>query len=222
MKRAWRFLAVLREDLQAARDGDPAARSLAEVALAYPGVHAVWAYRVAHRMWREPSLRLAARLLSQATRAATGIEIHPGAQLGRRLFIDHGMGVVIGETAVVGDDVVLFHGATLGGRSMRPGKRHPTIGDRVVVGSGAKILGAVWVGDGAQIGANAVVVKDVPAGAVAVGVPAVVREVAREAVPTNGVLPHTQGPAAANGASTGPWTDHAEDASLLLDPAIWI
>ena len=171
----WRFLLVLREDLDAARRRDPAAQSSWEVALGYPGVHAVWAYRVAHRMWREPSLRLPARLLSQAARAATGIEIHPGAQLGRRLFIDHGMGVVIGETAVVGDDVVLFHGATLGGRSMRRGKRHPTLGDNVVVGSGAKILGPVWVGDGAQIGANAVVVKDVPAHAVAVGVPAVVR-----------------------------------------------
>jgi serine O-acetyltransferase len=173
--RLWRFLTVLREDLEAARRRDPAARTALEVALGYPGVHALWAYRVAHRMWREPGLRLAARLLSQATRAATGIEIHPGAQLGRRLFIDHGMGVVIGETSVVGDDVVLFHGATLGGKSMRRGKRHPTLGDNVVVGAGAKVLGAVWIGDGAQIGANAVVVKDVPAYAVAVGVPAVIR-----------------------------------------------
>lgn len=175
MEHLWRFLGVLREDLYAARRRDPAARSLLEVALGYPGVHAVWAYRVAHRMWREPGLRLAARLLSQAVRAATGIEIHPGAQLGRRLFIDHGMGIVIGETAVVGDDVVLFHGATLGGKAMRRGKRHPTLGDDVVVGAGAKVLGPVWVGSGAQIGANAVVVKDVPAGATAVGVPAVVR-----------------------------------------------
>lgn len=170
-----RFLRVLREDLDVARRRDPAARSLVEVALGYPGVHAVWAYRLFHRMWREPSLRLPARLLSQATRAATGIEIHPGAQLGRRLFIDHGMGVVVGETAVVGDDVVLFHGATLGGRTMRTGKRHPTLGNDVVVGAGAKVLGPVWVGDGAQIGANAVVVKDVPAYSVAVGVPAEVR-----------------------------------------------
>lgn len=175
MDHLWRFLAVLREDLHAARRRDPAARTLLEVALGYPGVHAVWAYRVAHRMWREPALRLAARLFSQAVRSATGIEIHPGAQLGRRLFIDHGMGIVIGETAVVGDDVVLFHGATLGGKAMRRGKRHPTLGDNVVVGAGAKILGPVWIGDGAQIGANAVVVKDVPAGAVAVGVPAQVR-----------------------------------------------
>jgi serine O-acetyltransferase len=170
------FWSVLRDDLEVALREDPAARSRFEVAVAYPGVHAVWAYRLAHRMWHEPALRLPARLLSQATRAATGIEIHPAAKLGHRLFIDHGMGVVIGETAEVGDDVVLFHGATLGGRSMRHGKRHPTLGNRVVVGAGAKILGPVRIGDGAQIGANAVVVKEVPAGAVAVGVPAQVRE----------------------------------------------
>lgn len=177
MRRLQRFLAVLREDLEAARTRDPAARTALEVALGYPGVHAVWVYRVAHRMWREPGLRLPARLLSQFARFLTGIEIHPGAQLGRRLFIDHGMGVVVGETAMVGDDVVLFHGSTLGGKSMRRGKRHPTLGDGVVVGAGAKILGPVWVGDGARIGANAVVVKDVPAGAVAVGVPAEIRVV---------------------------------------------
>ncbi|GGB98294.1 serine O-acetyltransferase EpsC [Cellulomonas carbonis] len=174
-RRLWRFLQVLVEDLDAARHRDPAARTRLEVALGYPGLHAVWVYRVTHRMWREPGLRLAARLASQAARAATGVEIHPGAVLGQRLFIDHGMGVVIGETAVVGDDVVLFHGSTLGGKSMTHGKRHPTLGDRVVVGAGAKVLGPVWVGDGAQIGANAVVVKDVPADATAVGVPAVVR-----------------------------------------------
>lgn len=175
MDRLARFLLLLREDLRAARHGDPAARSSLEVALGYPGVHAVWAYRLTHRLWRRPGLRLPARLLSQLVRAATGIEIHPGAVLGRRLFIDHGMGIVIGETAVVGDDVILFHGATLGGKAMRPGKRHPTLGDRVVVGAGAKILGPVWIGDDAQIGANAVVVKDVPPGAVAVGVPARIR-----------------------------------------------
>jgi serine O-acetyltransferase len=175
-RRARRFARTLREDLDAARRRDPAARSRVEVALAYPGLHAVWAHRVAHRMWREPGLRLPARLLSQASRAVTGVEIHPGATIGRRLFIDHGMGVVIGETAVVGDDVVLFHGATLGGKTMKRGKRHPTVGDGVVVGAGAKVLGAVWIGDGAQIGANAVVLKDVPAGAVAVGVPARIRQ----------------------------------------------
>jgi len=169
------LLDTLREDLEAARSRDPAARSALEVALAYPGVHAVWAYRVAHRMWQQPGLRLPARLLSQLARALTGVEIHPGARIGRRMFIDHGMGVVVGETAEVGDDVVLFHGSTLGGKSMSRGKRHPTLGDGVVVGAGAKVLGPVWVGDGVQIGANAVVVKDVPAGAIAVGVPAVVR-----------------------------------------------
>lgn len=169
------FLGVLAEDLEAAHRHDPAARSKLEVALGYPGVHAVWVYRLAHRMWQEPGLRLPARLLSQVARAATGVEIHPAARIGRRLFIDHGMGVVIGETAEVGDDVVLFHGSTLGGKSMRHGKRHPTLGDGVVVGAGAKVLGPVWVGDGAQIGANAVVVHDVPARAIAVGVPARIR-----------------------------------------------
>ena len=175
-RRARRRLgAVLREDLEAATTRDPAATSRLEVVLAYPGLHAVWSHRVAHRMWQEPGLRLPARLLSQLTRSLTGVEIHPGATIGRRLFIDHGMGVVIGETSVIGDDVVLFHGATLGGKSMRRGKRHPTVGDRVTIGAGAKVLGPVWIGDDAQIGANAVVVKDVPAGGVAVGVPAQVR-----------------------------------------------
>lgn len=167
------FRQLLLEDLQAARRRDPAARTLLEVALAYPGVHALWVHRLAHRMWHaSPLLKLPARLISQAARAGTGIEIHPGAVLGRRLFIDHGMGVVIGETAEVGEDVVLFHGTTLGGVSMSRGKRHPTLGDRVTVGAGAKVLGPITVGDDARVGANAVVVKDVPAGAVAVGVPA--------------------------------------------------
>lgn len=197
---------MLREDLQAARDRDPAARSLLEVALAYPGVHAIWGYRVAHRMWREPGLRLPARLLSQAVRSATGIEIHPGARLGRRLFMDHGMGIVIGETAEVGDDVVMFHGATLGGVSMTHGKRHPTIGDRVVIGSGARILGPIRVGDDARIGANAVVVKDVPANATAVGVPATVRR--RD-------VPNPERGARAAGPET-------LEPALDAHPAIWI
>ncbi|TRW43822.1 serine O-acetyltransferase EpsC [Georgenia yuyongxinii] len=167
------FRQLLVEDLETARRRDPAARSLLEVALAYPGVHALWVHRVAHRMWHaSPLLRLPARLLSQFTRARTGIEIHPGARLGRRLFIDHGMGVVIGETAEVGHDVVMFHGTTLGGTTMSRGKRHPTVGDRVMIGAGAKVLGPVRVGSDAKVGANAVVVKDVPPGAVAVGVPA--------------------------------------------------
>ena len=168
-------LTVLREDLEAARNRDPSARSFVEIALGYPGVHAIWFHRLAHRMWQEPRLRLLARLLSQTVRAVTGVEIHPGAQLGRRLFIDHGMGVVIGETAVVGDDVLLFHGVTLGGRSMSRGKRHPTLGDNVTVGAGAKVLGPVEIGSGAQIGANAVVITDVPADYIAVGIPAKIR-----------------------------------------------
>lgn len=165
--------AQLREDLQAARTRDPAARSLVEVALAYPGVHALWAHRVSHALWtRHERLKLPARLLSQAARAVTGVEIHPGAKIGRRTFIDHGMGVVIGETAEVGDDVLLFHGTTLGGTTMSPGKRHPTVGNGVTIGSGAKVLGPVTLGDGVAVGANAVVVKDVPEGHVALGVPA--------------------------------------------------
>ena len=176
-------LTLFREDLEAARNRDPSARSFVEIALGYPGVHAIWFHRLAHRMWQEPRLRLLARLLSQTVRAVTGVEIHPGAQLGRRLFIDHGMGVVIGETAVVGDDVLLFHGVTLGGRSMRRGKRHPTLGDNVTVGAGAKILGPVSIGSGAQIGANAVVITDVPTDHIAVGIPAKIR-------PNPGALPN--------------------------------
>ncbi|WP_124055103.1 serine O-acetyltransferase EpsC [Arcanobacterium ihumii] len=167
------FTEQLKEDLQAAVNHDPAARSTFEVALVYPGVHALWAYRLSHIMWTKSILlKLPARLLSQIVRSVTGIEIHPGAQLGRRLFIDHGMGVVIGETAEVGEDVTIFHGTTLGGTSMKKGKRHPTIGNRVTIGSGAKVLGPIVVGDDVQIGANAVVVKDVPDGMVAVGIPA--------------------------------------------------
>ncbi|QOQ39136.1 serine O-acetyltransferase EpsC [Trueperella pecoris] len=170
------LLKKMREDLQAAVNNDPAARSQVEVFLTYPGVHAVWAYRVAHAMWvKNKRLRLPARLLTQTMRALTGVEIHPGAKLGRRLFIDHGMGVVIGETAEVGEDVVIYHGTTLGGTSLNAGKRHPTVGNRVTIGSGAKVLGPIQIGDDVAIGANAVVVKDVPAKCVAVGIPAVNR-----------------------------------------------
>jgi serine O-acetyltransferase len=164
----------LRSDIQCILDRDPAARSKWEVLTCYPGLHAIVMHRGAHWLWQR-DLRWLARFLSQFARWMTGIEIHPGAVIGQGVFIDHGMGVVIGETAEVGDDVLLFHGATLGGKAMRRGKRHPTLGDRVVVGAGAKVLGPVWVGDGAQIGANAVVIADVPPGAVAVGVPARVR-----------------------------------------------
>ncbi|MDR2723476.1 MAG: serine O-acetyltransferase [Cellulomonadaceae bacterium] len=167
-----RFIEILLEDLDAAHAHDPAARSRLEVAFAYPGVHALWVHRLSHRMWQLPGLRIPARLISQLARFLTGIEIHPGAVIGRRLFIDHGMGVVIGETTHIGDDCLLFHGSTLGGTKMQRGKRHPTLADRVMVGAGAKVLGPITLGDDVQVGANAVVIKDVPAGAVAVGVPA--------------------------------------------------
>ena len=168
------ILRTFREDLATARSHDPAARSDLEVFLAYSGLHAIWSYRLAHRLW-VAGWRLPARLLSQLVRFLTGIEIHPGATIGRRFFIDHGMGVVIGETAEVGDDVMLYHGVTLGGRSMQRVKRHPTVGSRVTIGAGARILGPVHIGDDVQIGANSVVVKDIPAGAIATGIPATVR-----------------------------------------------
>jgi serine O-acetyltransferase len=169
---ARRIVACVREDVAAARSHDPAAQSGLVVVLSYPGVHAVWLHRIAHRWWRSPGLRVPARLLSQFARFATGVEIHPGARIGRRLFIDHGMGVVIGETAEIGDDVMLYHAVTLGGRSTRREKRHPTLGDRVTVGAGATILGPVVIGSDSQVGAGAVVVKDAPEGSVLVGIPA--------------------------------------------------
>ncbi|MGB3474006.1 MAG: serine O-acetyltransferase EpsC [Mycobacterium sp.] len=168
-------LARLREDLRNAREHDPAARGDFENALVYSGLHAIWSYRIAHRLWARPALRGVARLLAQATRFATGIEIHPGATIGRRFFIDHGMGVVIGETTEIGDDVMVYHGVTLGGRSLSHGKRHPTIGNGVTVGAGAKVLGPIAIGDGSAIGANAVVTQDVPEDCIATGIPAAVR-----------------------------------------------
>ena len=164
--------ATIREDLAAAMERDPAATSRWVVLLTSAGLHAVWLHRIAHRWWMRPGGRWPARLLAYVARSVTGIEIHPGAHIGRRFFIDHGMGVVIGETAVVGDDVMLFHGVTLGGTSGRRVKRHPTLGDHVMVGAGAKILGDVHVGNNVKVGANSVVVKDVPTGAVATGIPA--------------------------------------------------
>jgi serine O-acetyltransferase len=160
------------EDVDAAMARDPAAQSRLETFLASPGLHAVWSHRLAHRMWERPAYRLPARVLSNVTRTLTGVEIHPGATIGRRVFIDHGMGVVIGETAEIGDDSTLYHGVTLGGTSWNQGKRHPTLGKGVVVGAGAKILGPIHVGDSAKIGSNAVVVRNVPLGATAVGIPA--------------------------------------------------
>ncbi|MFH1494771.1 MAG: serine O-acetyltransferase [Pseudomonadota bacterium] len=161
----------LREDIAVVFERDPAARSRWEVLTTYPGVHAVLFHRLTHRLWGWKLFWLA-RFTSHFARWITGIEIHPGAKIGRRVFIDHGMGVVIGETAELGDDVTLYHGVTLGGTSWKKGKRHPTLGKGVVIGAGAKVLGPLFVGDGAKIGSNAVVVKDVPAGATAVGIPA--------------------------------------------------
>ena len=165
-----RWIRVLKEDLQSALGRDPAARNAWEVFLLYPGVHALWAYRVANWLWRH-KMKLLGRLISQMVRGLTGIEIHPGASIGKGLFIDHGMGVVIGETAVIGDNVTLYHGVTLGGVSLNKGKRHPTLGNDVVVGAGAKVLGNILLGEGTRVGANAVVVKSVPANSVVVGVP---------------------------------------------------
>ncbi|MEI6985205.1 MAG: serine O-acetyltransferase [Rhodospirillaceae bacterium] len=161
----------LREEIDGVIARDPAARSWLEVVLCYPGLHAVLTHRMAHYAWTR-RCRLLGRLLSQLGRMLTGIEIHPGAQIGQRFFIDHGMGVVIGETAEIGNDVHIYHGVTLGGTSLTRGKRHPTIRNRVIIGAGAKVLGAIEVGEGARIGSNAVVVSDVPPGATVVGIPA--------------------------------------------------
>jgi serine O-acetyltransferase len=164
------MLAALRRDIQAARLRDPAAPTTLEVILAYPGVHAIWGHRVSHWLWKRGA-RVVARTLAEFTRIVTGVDIHPGAVLGDGLFIDHATGVVIGETAEVGDDVTLYHGVTLGGSGSDTGKRHPTVGDRVIIGAGAKVLGAIKIGDDSRIGANAVVVKAVPSSAVVIGVP---------------------------------------------------
>lgn len=165
----------IREDIQCVFERDPAARSVWEVLTCYPGFHALQLHRLAHGLW-ELRLRWLARFASHLARFLTGVEIHPGATIGRRVFIDHGMGVVIGETAEVGDDCTLYHGVTLGGVSWNKGKRHPTLGRGVVVGAGAKILGPFTVGEGAKVGSNSVVVKGVPPGATVVGIPARVVE----------------------------------------------
>lgn len=159
-----------REDIQSVFERDPAARNTFEILTAYPGIHAIVFHRLSHRLWNM-GFKWLARILSNVARWFTGIEIHPGAVIGRRFFIDHGMGVVIGETAVIGDDCTLYHGVTLGGTSWEKGKRHPTLSNDVVVGAGAKVLGPILIGEGARIGSNAVVVKDVPPGATVVGVP---------------------------------------------------
>jgi len=160
----------LKEDIETVFERDPAARSVLEVILCYPGLHAIWLHRVAHWLWNH-NLKLLARLISHFSRWLTGIEIHPGAKIGRRFFIDHGMGVVIGETTEIGDDVTIYHQVTLGGTSTKKGKRHPTIGNNVVIGAGAKILGPVKIGDNCKIGANSVVIRDVPPNSTVVGIP---------------------------------------------------
>lgn len=164
-----RMYSRIREDIRTVFQRDPAAGSIWEV-LTYPGLHAVWIHRVSHRLWKW-RMHSPARWISQISRWMTGIEIHPGAQIGRRFFIDHGMGVVIGETSVIGDDVLMYHQVTLGGTSMERVKRHPTIGNHVLIGMGAKIIGAVTIGDNCKIGANAVVNKDIPPNCTVVGVP---------------------------------------------------
>jgi serine O-acetyltransferase len=164
------MLTAIRQDIRAAKERDPAVPTTLQVIFAYPGVHAIWGHRISHWLWNRGA-RVAARVFAELTRILTGVEIHPGAVLGSGLFIDHATGVVIGETAEVGDDVTIFHGVTLGGTGADTGKRHPTIGDRVIVGAGAKILGPIKIGDDSRIGANAVVVKEVPSSSVVVGVP---------------------------------------------------
>lgn len=165
------ILGRIREDLANARQHDPAARGDIENAIVYSGLHAIWAYRVANRLWTKGH-KGPARILSQIARGLTGVEIHPGATIGRRFFIDHGMGVVIGETAEIGDDVMLYHGVTLGGSELVHCKRHPTIGNGVMIGAGAKVLGPITIGDGSAIGANAVVTKDAPPNSILTGIPA--------------------------------------------------
>lgn len=192
-----RARAALREDLDTARRRDPAVRSDFVTAVSYPGLHAVWAYRGLHELNKMPGGEVPARILSQAVRTLTGVEIHPAAKIGRRFFIDHADGIVVGATAEIGDDVMLYHQVTLGGTSTEAVKRHPTIGNDVLIGAGAAVLGPVKVGDGSSVGANAVVVGDVPDGTIAVGIPAKIKRPKERHVPTHGEVE-------------------------LVDPAIWI
>ncbi len=209
----------IREDIQSVFHRDPAARNTFEVLTCYPGLHAVWMHLVAYWLWQR-GWKLLARLLSHTNRWITGIEIHPGAKIGRRFFIDHGMGVVIGETAEIGDDVTLYHGVTLGGTSWNKGKRHPTLEDGVVVGAGAKVLGPFTVGAGAKIGSNAVVTKAVPAQATVVGIPGRVIEKAPTATDAAsefdayGVTPDMPDPVAR---SIGAMLEHMQAVEKRLD-----
>ena len=165
-----KFWDYLKEDIATAFDRDPAARTALEVVTAYPGLHAIWMYRLAHWFWRN-GLHWVGRMISHIARWLTGVEIHPGAEIGRRFFIDHGMGVVIGETTEIGDDVTLYHGVTLGGTTWEKKKRHPTLGNGVIVGAGAKVLGAITLGEQSRVGANSVVLRDVPAHSTVIGIP---------------------------------------------------
>ena len=189
---------TVREDVQSVLDRDPAARNVLEVLLCYPGLHAVWAHRITHKLWKN-GFKLLARWISQIVRTFTGIEIHPGATIGHNFFIDHGMGVVIGETAEIGDNVTLYHGVTLGGTSLQKAKRHPTIEDHVVIGAGAKVLGAITIGAHSRIGANAVVVKPSPPNSVIIGVPGQIIIRSQDKLTSNrpdlehGLLPDTIG-----------------------------
>jgi serine O-acetyltransferase len=186
------MLAAMRQEIRAARERDPARPSTLEVIFAYPGVHAIWGHRISHWLWNRGA-RLAARTFAELTRILTGVDIHPGAVIGSGLFIDHATGVVIGETAEIGDDVTLYHGVTLGGSGTDTGKRHPTIGDRVIIGAGAKVLGAIKIGDDSRIGANAVVVKPVPSSSVVVGVPGQVISRAGRGSPDDSMMPDLVG-----------------------------
>lgn len=186
-----RGISKVKEDIQVIYDNDPAARSLAEVILCYPGLHAIIAYRLAHKFYKW-NLKLLARMISYLTRIITGIEIHPGAQIGRRFFIDHGEGVVIGETTIIGDDVLLYQQVTLGGTGNDHGKRHPTIGNHVIVGAGAKVLGDIIIADHVRIGAGSVVIQDVPSHSTVVGIPG--RIVQRATIDEDGNLMHNKIP----------------------------
>jgi serine O-acetyltransferase len=187
------MLSGVRQDIRRVRQEDPAARSTLEIVLCYPGLQAVWVHRISHWLWRH-NAKLPARFLAELMRKWTGVEIHPGAVLGRAVFIDHATGVVIGETAEVGDNVTIYHGVTLGGTSLDRVKRHPTVEDDVTIGAGAKVLGAITIGAGSQIGANSVVVKSVPAGAVVVGVPGqIVGRDQSQGMPTQSQMPDPLG-----------------------------
>lgn len=164
------MFSLIREDIQSVFERDPAARSVIEVLTCYPGLRAIWMHRIAHWLWKR-KLRFMARIVSEIGRLINGVEIHPGAQIGRRFFIDHGAGVVIGETTIIGDDCTLFQGVTLGGTGKEKGKRHPTLGNNVVVGAGAKILGNIEIGDGVRVGAGSVIVKSIPPDCTVVGIP---------------------------------------------------